>query len=454
MWHLRTGSKASRTLSRRLAGAFLRGGPQGRIHASFRIGLLAVAATVAFLSLAFGIYDSYAKKLETIALSVYPHLIVVANGQPSQTRSEEMSNDERCRRICDGETLFGDEQTSVGVSSKARISQVEALRRAVQQLDATATVAPILFEELDLRLSFGGPGMPSVARRVRVLGIDPRADRWVPEVDRFMSPELIQRLALSPDAVVLSEGLAKALAVGTLAEASRVTAETSAGKRHHLAVIGRFSLGFHTLAENMLVTSVEGAQRLLDMPEQASYFGVTLDDPFAATALRQELRRPLSELQLGASDWTSIASGDFANIRLFRWLLVLTLGMCLVITALGIRNTLAIVTVERRRQIGILRALGLRDGAIRWTFLWIALGLSAAGTLLGLPLGIVGSMVFGRWLDTALAGLLPIHGIAIGVHPESLLQIVGMVLLAAVLTARIAVRRALTLEPTHCLAAE
>jgi len=59
----------------------------------------------------------------------------------------------------------------------------------------------------------------------------------------------------------------------------------------------------------------------------------------------------------------------------------------LVAVALGIASTLAISAVQKTRQIGILKAIGMGDSAAGRIFLWQAALLGAGGTLGGIGLG-------------------------------------------------------------------
>mgnify|MGYP001212175393 FL=1 len=59
----------------------------------------------------------------------------------------------------------------------------------------------------------------------------------------------------------------------------------------------------------------------------------------------------------------------------------------LIAVALGIASTLAISAVQKTRQIGILKAMGMTDRASGRIFLWQAAILGVGGSLAGLGLG-------------------------------------------------------------------
>ena len=60
------------------------------------------------------------------------------------------------------------------------------------------------------------------------------------------------------------------------------------------------------------------------------------------------------------------------------------LGLAIVIAMLGIVNTLALSVVERRREIGMLRAVGMQRKQVRRTIYLESLLIAIFGAVLGL----------------------------------------------------------------------
>ncbi|MCX5195550.1 FtsX-like permease family protein [Streptomyces sp. NBC_00249] len=103
------------------------------------------------------------------------------------------------------------------------------------------------------------------------------------------------------------------------------------------------------------------------------------------------------------------------------------LSMALAIAALGIANTLAMSVLERRKEIGTLRALGVDRAGVARMIRLEALLLGALGATLGTGLGIFLGWALGRTLQQNVAGytlVLPWGRLALGV----LIALAGAVL--------------------------
>ncbi|MEV6903948.1 ABC transporter permease [Amycolatopsis sp. NPDC051372] len=103
-------------------------------------------------------------------------------------------------------------------------------------------------------------------------------------------------------------------------------------------------------------------------------------------------------------------------------------GVALLVGGVGVANTMFISVLERRREIGLRRALGATRGQIRGQFLTEAVALSGLGGLAGTVLGIVVTLLYTTYqgwppvippLSVAggVAGALVVGALA-GIHPS------------------------------------
>ncbi len=72
-------------------------------------------------------------------------------------------------------------------------------------------------------------------------------------------------------------------------------------------------------------------------------------------------------------------------------------GISLLVGGIGVMNIMLVSVVERRREIGIRRAVGAKQSSIRWLFLAESVTLSLFGGIVGVVLGILISFVIAKF---------------------------------------------------------
>jgi putative ABC transport system permease protein len=123
------------------------------------------------------------------------------------------------------------------------------------------------------------------------------------------------------------------------------------------------------------------------------------------------------------------------------------LALAILIALLGIGNTLALSIVERTRELGVLRAVGMTRKQLRSTIRWESVIIAVQGTLLGLVIGIF----FGWSLVRALRD----EGLnTFSLPVVTLLIVVVLAALAGVLAAVLPARRAARLDVLRAVSTE
>ena len=87
-----------------------------------------------------------------------------------------------------------------------------------------------------------------------------------------------------------------------------------------------------------------------------------------------------------------------AVIRIFVMVLSCVAAVCMLTGAIGVMNILLVSVRERRREIGLIKAIGGTSGQVALLFLMEAAGYALLGGVMGLGLGWLLVRVFGGWI--------------------------------------------------------
>src|SRR5690349_17964679 len=108
---------------------------------------------------------------------------------------------------------------------------------------------------------------------------------------------------------------------------------------------------------------------------------------FQAVRVADELVKELGRADLRANNWIELNRNLFTWMKLEKAMMFVILSLIILVAAFNIVSTLFMVVLEKRRDIGVLKALGASDGAVRRIFLWKGFLIGTAGTFLGALLG-------------------------------------------------------------------
>jgi putative ABC transport system permease protein len=212
-----------------------------------------------------------------------------------------------------------------------------------------------------------------------------------------------------------------------------------------LTVVGTFN-GSPVVPANYLVTTHTMAAGGIQPADSMIY--ITKDPSASASqvgsAIEQEIKDvPTVKLQ----DQTQYAQSQRDQINQVLRLIYALLALAIVIAVLGIINTLALSVIERTREVGLLRAVGMSRRQLRHMVRLESIAISVLGAVLGVVMGVI----FGVALQQAIAD----QGIDVLKIP--VVQLVVFIALAAVvgiLAAVLPARRAAKLDVLRAITTE
>jgi ABC-type lipoprotein release transport system permease subunit len=157
-------------------------------------------------------------------------------------------------------------------------------------------------------------------------------------------------------------------------------------------------------------------------------------------------------------DWKELAKGFVALAEMKTKNSRILIFLIFIIAAVGISNTMLIAVYERVREIGMMRALGMNNSAIRTTFLLEAGGIGLIGSFIGLLIGALATYHIVNWgIDyTSLIGRMDVGYRVTGIyrgawHPQAMVTAFILGILMSMGIALIPASRALKMKITDCL---
>jgi putative ABC transport system permease protein len=136
----------------------------------------------------------------------------------------------------------------------------------------------------------------------------------------------------------------------------------------------------------------------VNSPSDAQIF-VQLDPGVSVAEAQPKIKAivdqyPTAEVQ-NVDEFKDTISAQFNPIL---YLIVVLLTLSVIIAFLGIANTIALSVLERTRELGLLRAVGMRRKQVRSAIRWESAIISLFGTVLGLAVGLLGGWAITRSL--------------------------------------------------------
>ncbi|NQT34647.1 ABC transporter permease [bacterium] len=168
---------------------------------------------------------------------------------------------------------------------------------------------------------------------------------------------------------------------------SGMTGLLSSPRLYRFIVSGIFETGIYEYDDAFSFISIESAQDLFEMGDAVTGIEMKLDKMENADKLRV-----LIEDELGypyyPRTWYEMHRTLFHWMRLEKWLYMILLSLIILVAAFNIVSSQIMMVLEKRREIGILKALGATREGIMRIFLYEGLIVGVIGTLFGLIIGL------------------------------------------------------------------
>jgi len=212
-------------------------------------------------------------------------------------------------------------------------------------------------------------------------------------------------------------------------------------RRYRVAAI--FETGVRDIDKARLYIDLGEARSLLKRPTGATFIQISLFDPEKATP---EAARMSEVLQHSVTPWRK---REYVWLGVFRALQIssgITVTVFTLIASLAMFNTLAMIVLEKTKDIAILRSMGYERRDVTQIFLWQAAIVLAIGSIAGVLFGAGVTWMIGR-VPMQVNTIFKTETFIVTYDVKHYLQAVGTAVVMVMVASLIPARRAARLEP-------
>jgi lipoprotein-releasing system permease protein len=293
-----------------------------------------------------------------------------------------------------------------------------------------------------------------------IKGLDPALEFKVNDLAKTLTEgswdDLKPAKGSSVPGIVLGEELARNLGAWTGREIVVVSPRSVATplgmlpKMQKFRVAGLLKTGYYEYDATMGYCSLEAAAKFLGV-EGATGFGARLKDLSTADAAALRLRQTLGPGHV-VRTYAQMNQTLFAALKLEKAVMFIILTLIILVASLNIASTLILRSVEKTRDIGLLKSMGASPAHIRKIFLVEGFLIGAAGLFMGVALGLVLCWVIRTFPIVELpADIYYLSRVPVDVRPLDVLAVTAVGFLLSLLATVYPASRAAKSDPVEAI---
>ncbi|MBU1862658.1 MAG: lipoprotein-releasing ABC transporter permease subunit [Candidatus Omnitrophica bacterium] len=395
------------------------------------ISVAGIAVGVMALIVVLSVMSGFDRELKTKMIGANPHVLVLKSG--GVDNAHEVIGTIKELNLADIVTIapYVEGQVIVRSATNATGAIIKGLSKTDESIQGIETYVKqgslrTLFE--DTVLEEGGEPVGSIALGYQVARL---LNVRIGDMVQVISPSMEKKMKLLPKG-----------------------AKT---RTYHVSAL--FEFGMNSMDSSLVLVSIDQGRDLFNLGDTSSGIAIRVRDVFIADRIKNKI-----QLHLGYPYWTQswidMNKSFFSALKVEKNVMSVLLFLIILVAGFNIISTLIMVVMEKTKDIGILKALGARNGSVATIFLF-------QGMIVGV-LGVVGGALAGLAItfnvNSIAAGIEKITGFEIfpsdiyyfneiptQINPHDIMIIIVSALLISVIAGLYPARRAVVLNPVEAL---
>lgn len=254
---------------------------------------------------------------------------------------------------------------------------------------------------------------------------------------------LVNRYGLSPGdeiALLSPSGMRRALTQFSVPRVSR------------FSVRGSYTIQ-QIIDDEVVYADLAAAQRLFNMRNEVTGFDLQLQDLERAEIVKAELSRMLGD-QYIVQSWYDLQKPLYDVMYIEKWGSYFILMIIVLVAALNIVGSLTMIVIQKKKDIGVLLAMGMTPKTIKKIFISQGLQIGLIGCGIGGIVGIAISLAQKEYGLLKLTSSFIIDAYPVMIQPLDIILVAGGSLLLCIAASWYPALRASTVQPADAVRGE
>ena len=226
-----------------------------------------------------------------------------------------------------------------------------------------------------------------------------------------------------------------------------LTVQTPGGRKATFTISGFFDLGVSQLNQSWLITNLGNAQSLFGYNGNVTAIEMTVADLFQADTIAGQIQSVLNNNSISVNNWKDQNEQLLSGLQGQSISSLMIQIFIIVSVVIAVAAILAITVFQKSRQLGILKAMGIKDRSASLIFIYEGLIIGLIGSIAGIAVGL--GLLYGFAIGTSQSGTQSL--IDLYIDYKFIVISWGIAVLAAVVAALIPARRSLRLNPIEVI---
>ena len=192
-----------------------------------------------------------------------------------------------------------------------------------------------------------------------------------------------------PLALRLSSRVGDTITVTSAYNIEKTITSLSIPQTKKFIVAGIFESNNRDYDVSYVFTSVISAQRLFGLRGKITGYELRLINFKQAESVKEDLLKKIDSKLFSINTWYDLHKQLYSVMQIERWAAYILLCLIVAVATFNIFASLTMTVIEKKKDIGVLRAMGVNKKSILRIFMFEGILVGAIGTFIGIAIGLL-----------------------------------------------------------------